>query len=105
MALHDEVKERSKEKMPGHDGSDPEQTTPPTLANLATRSHGAESIFSANPCIGSEALKSGAVCAVPYHNYDSDATIIWGSAEKAWVALICDNTDDNFVGKVLSSKH
>jgi hypothetical protein len=58
----------------------------PTPAELSKRKHGRGSIFQRFPAnIGTAKLRSGAVCAVPYHNYDGDACIIWGTADASFV--------------------
>jgi len=56
----------------------------PSLKELAQRRHGPQSIFAARPAIGT-ATVDGEACAIPYHNYDADALIIWGSADAEWV--------------------
>ena len=59
----------------------------PTLGELAKKRHPTSSMFHRYPAsIGSATLKSGVTCAVPYHNYDGDALILWGSADAEAVA-------------------
>jgi hypothetical protein len=61
-------------------------TQPQTSAELSEKQHAQGSIFQRFPAsIGTATLRSGAVCAVPYHNYDGDALIIWGSADPDFV--------------------
>ena len=56
--------------------------SPRTLAELAQKQHSKESIFHKSPAIGTAELGSGVVCAIPYHNYDADALVIWGTADQ-----------------------
>ena len=56
----------------------------PTLEQLAAKKHPEGSIFNAFPAIGT-AVVDGTTTAIPYHNYDSELVIIWGSASAEWV--------------------
>eukprot|EP00316_Scyphosphaera_apsteinii_P001446 CAMPEP_0119300808 /NCGR_PEP_ID=MMETSP1333-20130426/2705_1 /TAXON_ID=418940 /ORGANISM="Scyphosphaera apsteinii, Strain RCC1455" /LENGTH=311 /DNA_ID=CAMNT_0007302709 /DNA_START=42 /DNA_END=977 /DNA_ORIENTATION=- len=56
----------------------------PTLAELNKLKHAPSSIFAEHPAIGTATVE-GLACAVPYHNYDADALIIWGAADPSWV--------------------
>jgi len=61
-------------------------TQPHTLAELSKKVHAKGSIFRRFPAhIGTAVLRSGAECAVPYHNYDGEAFTIWGSADPDFV--------------------
>jgi hypothetical protein len=69
--------------------TEPAEPAPPTVADLAERARKAklspQSVFSQHPAIGEQTLCDGTRCAVPYHSYHSDATIIWGAADMEWV--------------------
>ena len=56
----------------------------PIFSLLAARKHHPRSIFAARPAIGT-AVVDGTTTAIPYHNYDAEALIIWGSASAEWV--------------------
>ena len=56
----------------------------PTLEQLAAKKHPEGSIFNAFPAIGT-AVVDGTTTAIPYHNYDAEVVIIWGSASPEWV--------------------
>ena len=65
------------------------EPAPPSVADLAERARKArlppQSIFAQHPAIGEQTLVDGTRCAVPYHSYHSDATIVWGAADAEWV--------------------
>lgn len=64
----------------------PAHAPSPSVSDLAKRTHPAKSIFRTYPSYGAATLRAGSIVTVPYHNYDGDALIAWGSADAKWVA-------------------
>ena len=55
--------------------------------HIVQKKHALKSIFHQFPAkMGSAKLRNGVQCAIPYHNYDANALILWGTASAQWVS-------------------
>jgi len=76
---------------PVHEEPAQHQTVPNNLTTregveaLRKRKHDKKSIFKKHGVTSSATLSTGDVVAVPFHTYNSEAFIIWGTADQDWV--------------------